>query len=83
MDFEQLIFEMTRFLFAGGIFKFERNFRAFGEPANGVHEADVFVILDEGENVAAFVAAETVKNLLVRIDVEARRSFPCETGRAR
>ena len=60
---------------AGVVFKFQRNFRAFGQPAHGVHEADVFVFLDEGEDVAALVAAEAVENLLVRIDVEAGRFF--------
>ena len=66
---------MAGFLRGGIVFKFERNFCAFRQPAHGVHEADVFVIFDEGKNVAAFVAAEAMKDLLVRIDVEAGRFF--------
>ena len=75
VDFEQPVLEVARLLFAGVLVEFEGNFGAFGEPADGVHEADVFVFLDEGEHVAALVAAEAVENLPVRIDVEARRLF--------
>ena len=75
VDLQQLVLEMARLLFAGVVVEFERNFRALGQPAHGVHEADVLVFLDEGEHVAALVAAEAVENLLVRIDVEARRLF--------
>ena len=75
VNVEQLILEMPRFLRAGRVLKFQRNFRALREPAHGVHEADVLVFLDEGEHVAALVAAEAMEDLLVRIDVEARRLF--------
>ena len=78
VDVEQLVLEMARFLRAGRVFKFQRNLRALGQPAHGVHEADVFVFLDEGEHVAALVAAEAVEDLLVRIDVEAGRLFLVE-----
>ncbi len=75
VNLEQLVFEMARLLFAGGLIEFEGNFGAFSQPADGVHEADVFVFLDEGEHVAALVAAEAVKNLFMRIDVEAGGLF--------
>ena len=51
------------------------NFCALGKPADGVHEADIFVFFDERKNVAAFMAAEAMKNLAVRVDVEAGRLF--------
>ena len=78
VDVEQLILEMPRFLRAGRVLKFQRNLCALGQPPHGVHEADVLVILDEGEHVAALVAAEAMENLLVRIDVEAGRFFLVE-----
>ena len=78
VDVKQLIFEMPRFLRAGRVFKFERDFRALGEAAHGVHETDILVIFDEGENVAALVTAEAMEDLLVRIDVEAGRFFLVE-----
>ena len=78
MDLEQLVLEVARLLFAGGLVEFEGNFGAFGQPADGVHEPDVFVFLDEGEHVAALVAAEAVENLFMRIDVEAGGLFLVE-----
>ena len=75
VNLEQLVLEMARLLFAGVLVEFQGNFGAFGQPADGVHEPDVFVFLDEGENVAALVAAEAVENLFMRIDVEAGGLF--------
>ena len=75
VDLEQLVLEMARLLFDGGLVEFQGDLRAFGQPADGVHEPDVFVFLDEGEHVAALVAAEAVENLFMRIDVEAGRLF--------
>ena len=75
MDFEQLVFQVARFLGTGGVFKFERDVGAFGEAAHGVHEADVFVFLDKGEDIAPFMAAEAVKDLLGGVDVEAGGFF--------
>src|SRR5208282_4278311 len=63
VELEQLVLDVARLLFAGGLIEFQRNFRALGQPADGVHKPDVFVFLDEGEHVAALVAAEAVKNL--------------------
>jgi len=75
VNFEQLIFEMAGLLFGGIVVEIQRNFRALGEPAHCVNEADAFVFLDECEHVAAFVTAKAMKNLLMCIDVEAWRFF--------
>ena len=75
VNLEQLVLEMARLLFAGVFVEFKGNFCAVGETAHGIHETDVFVFLDEGENIAPLVAAKAMKNLPVRIDVEARRLF--------
>src|SRR5437870_8883613 len=62
---------MPRLLFAGAFFVFERNFGAIGEPLDGFDKIEAFIFLDEREDVAAFVATEAMKNLPMRIDVEA------------
>ena len=54
---------------------------AFGQAANGVGKIDVLVILDEGKNIAALVAAETMKDLLEWIDVEAGALFLVERAK--
>ncbi len=56
---------------AGLLLEVEGDVRAFGEAADGVGEIDALVFFDKGEDVAAFVAAEAVENLLVGVDVEA------------
>lgn len=73
VDVQQLFLEMAGFLGGGVILELEWNLGALGEAADGVHEADVFVFFDEGEDIAALVAAEAMENLFVRIDVEAGR----------
>jgi hypothetical protein len=78
VDIEQLVLEVAGLLGAGGVFEFEGDFGALGEAADGVHEADVFVFLEEGEDVAALVAAETVEDLLLGIDVETGGFFLVE-----
>ena len=40
------------------------NSGAFGKASDGVGKINVFVIFDEGENIAAFVAAEAMIDLL-------------------
>ena len=72
VDLKQAVFEMPDLLLAGTTFVFERNLRAIREALHGLDEVNALVLPDERENVAAFVAAETVKNLAVRVDVEAR-----------
>ena len=49
--------------------------RAFGQTPDGAGKVDVLVLLDEGENVAAFMAAKTMENLFGRVDVEAGGFF--------
>ena len=73
VDFEQDLLEVTRLMLARLLVEFERDIRAVSEPADGLDKTDVFVFLNEGEHVAALVAAETVKDLPMRTDVEAWR----------
>ena len=57
---------MPRFAAGAGIaVRFQRNVRAFGQAADGVGKIDVLVFLDEGENIAALVAAEAMEDLPV------------------
>ena len=48
----------------------------FGQAAQGLHEINVLVFANEGEHVAALVAAEAMKKLALRADVEAGGFFP-------
>src|SRR5690349_11527961 len=62
---------MARLLGCWILFGLQRYLGAIGKTPHGIHETDVLVFFDEREDVAALVAAKTVKDLLVRIDVEA------------
>ena len=73
MNLKQLVLEMARLLFRGVLIGLQRYFRPLRQPADGIQEADVLVVPDEGEHIAALVAAKAVKNLLLGIDVEAGR----------
>ena len=75
VDFQELLFQVAGFLRAGRVFKFEGDFRALRQPANGVHETDFFVFFDESEHIAALVAAKTMENLLLRVDIKAGGFF--------
>lgn len=60
------------------VLELEHDARALGEAADGFDEGEVFVFLDEGEHVAALVAAEAVEDLAPRVDVEAGRFLAVE-----
>ena len=75
MNFKQLIFEMAGLLLAGALVKFDGYFCTVGKAADRINEADVFVFFDKCEHITALVAAEAMKNLAVRIDVETWRLF--------
>ena len=75
VNLEQLIFDVPRFLRGGVLIHLQRDLGAIRETAHGIHETDVLVFLDEGEDITAFVTTEAMKDLLVRIDVEAGRFF--------
>jgi hypothetical protein len=78
VNLQKLVFEMARLLFAGAGVLLQRNFRTVREASHRVHETDVFVFADESKNVTAFVTAEAVENLAVRIDVETGTLFLME-----
>ena len=58
--------------------RFEGDAGAFGQAADGVHEINVLIFANEGENVAALVAAEAMKELALGADVEAGGFFLVE-----
>src|SRR5438128_2730082 len=62
---------MPDLLLAGLVVELQRDMGAFGQAPHCIHERNIFVILHEAEHVAPFVTPEAVKNLPVRIDVEA------------
>jgi len=55
---------------------------AIGQAAQGLHEINVFIFANEGENVAPLVAAEAMKKLALRADVEAGGLFLVKGARA-
>src|SRR5258706_4018274 len=61
---------MTGLLLAATLLIFQGDFGPVRQPPNCFREVDAFIYLDEREHVAAFMAAEAMENLLVRIDVE-------------
>jgi hypothetical protein len=75
VDFKEFAFDVARELFSRILFVIERNFRAISQTFDRVWKSDVLVLLDERKDIAALVAAETMKNLTVRIDIEARGFF--------
>ena len=75
MDLKKLFLDMARLLIRSAFFELKWNFRPLGQPPYGIHKADVFVVLDEREDVAPLVAAEAVENLPLRVDIKARRFF--------
>ena len=73
VNLEQRFLKKAVLLLPRVFFKLQRQVRPFGQPPHGFGEGDVFVFLDEREHVAALVTAEAMKDLSMRIDVEARR----------
>ena len=71
MDLQQPFLEMPRLLLAGVLFILQRDLGPVGQPPHRLREINVLVFLDEGEHVAALVAAEAMEDLAVGIDVEA------------
>src|SRR5581483_8861645 len=78
VNLEERVLEMAVLLAVGIVVEFDGDAGALGEAAHGVHERDALELLDEGEDVAALVAAEAVKNLALGIDVEAGRLLAVE-----
>ena len=78
VNLQQRFFKMPRLLLAGGVVELEGNARALGQTAHRLDKREVLVLLDELENVAALVAAETVEDLALLIDIEARGLFAVE-----
>src|SRR5437868_2540436 len=64
---------MARLLLGPALLVLERDFRPLSQPPNRFRKIDAFVFFDEGEYVPAFMTAEAMENLALRIDVEAGR----------
>src|SRR5881394_442881 len=73
VDLQQPILQRTRLLVLGVAIVFQRNPRPFGQTTDRFGKRKTLVFLDPAENVPSLVTAEAMKNLEVRIDVEARR----------
>src|ERR1700687_4157269 len=69
---------MQVLLMTGSLIGDEGDVRPVRQTPHGFDEVEVLVLFDKGENVAAFMAAKTMKNLPLRIDVEARSLFLVE-----
>ena len=52
-----------------GVFK--RDAGAFGQATDGFAEVDTLEFLDETKDIAAFMTSEAVKNLALRMNIEA------------
>src|ERR1700722_18027345 len=75
VDLQQPVLNMAALLLGGIVVHLQRDFGALSQPPHSIRKFDVLVFLDECENIAAFVAAEAMENLLLRIDVETRGLF--------
>ena len=64
--------------FARALFILQFDARPLREPADSGDEIEVLVFHHEGEHVAARAATEAVPDLLLRVDIEARRLFLVE-----
>jgi hypothetical protein len=78
VDGEEGVLEVAGVFLAGGWVKLDGDAGAFRETADGFDEGEIFEFLDEGEDVAALVAAEAMKDLAVGIDVETGGLFLVE-----
>src|SRR6266571_5278692 len=67
VDLEQGFLQESMLLRAWVFGKLERNAGALGQPMHRFGKTDVFVFLDERENVTALVTAEAMKNLPMRM----------------
>jgi hypothetical protein len=68
---QQRFLEMAGLWLTRLILEFERDARAVGKTLDRFDEGNVFVLANEGEDVSALVTAKAVKDLTMRIDVEA------------
>ena len=69
---QQRVLQRAGLLSLGVTLEFQRNPSALGEALDRFDKRKVLVFLNEGEYVAAFMAAEAMENLTMRIDDEAR-----------
>ena len=78
VDLEETLLQVPGVGPARLLLQFKRYPCPLRQPPNRVGKVQVLVFLDKGEDVAAFVAAEAMENLFVRVDVEAGGLLPVE-----
>src|SRR5436305_279891 len=71
MNLPEDLLEMTHLLQPRLLIELERNMGALRQPPHCVQKGNAFILLHERKDIASFMAAETVKYLPVRIDMEA------------
>src|SRR5206468_6438827 len=62
VELQQRLLERARLFRAGAALELQRDAGAFGQPAHGVDEGNVLVLLHEGEDVAALDRKSTRLN---------------------